>query len=257
MRLWLIGICLLPGSLWAADPAAGKQVAQELKSNYAPSVTTRFLLFLPEGYEQTAANETAAKKWPLLLFLHGAGESGTDIAKVKVHGPPKLVEERPGDFPFIVVSPQADLPGPIVDRWSPPILADLVDQLSQQYAVDTDRIYVTGLSMGGYGTIRLTAHYPDKFAAALPICGGGWPNYAEALAKVPMWFVHGDNDAAVPVEYSLTMVKAIRGKGGKPRLTILENVAHDSWSSTYANPDFYRWLLTHRLSDRKPADEKK
>lgn len=243
-------LLLLPASIFAQDPAPGTQVPQVLVSKYAPTESTRYLLFLPKDYGKTD------QKWPLLLFLHGAGESGTDLNKVKVHGPPKLVEEKPENFPFIVVSPQADGPSPYVDRWNPKLLAELVDHIAATQAVDTDRIYVTGLSMGGYGTIRLVANYPDKFAAALPVCGGGWNNYADALAKVPMWFVHGDADTAVPVEYSLTLVKAIRAKGGQPRLTILENVGHDSWTSTYANPDFYTWLLSHRLSERGQAAKK-
>ncbi|MBI1348840.1 DUF1080 domain-containing protein [bacterium] len=225
-------------------PEAGKQVRQAFPSKYAPSETTRYQFFLPTDYGKTD------QKWPLVLFLHGAGESGTDLERVKIHGPPKLVVEDPAKFPFLVVSPQADGPAPYVDRWNAKLLAELVDHIAANYQVDPDRIYVTGLSMGGYGTLRLVANYPDKFAAALPICGGGWPNYADALAKVPLWFVHGDNDSAVPVEYSLIMVKAIRAKKGEPRLTILENVGHDSWTSTYADPKFYEWLLSHKLSDR-------
>lgn len=247
LRVYLgLWACLgIAGGLIAAEPAAGKQVPQVLASKYAPSESTRYLLFLPSDYGKTD------QKWPVLLFLHGAGESGTDLEKVKVHGPPKLVEQRPADFPFIVISPQADRPVPYVDRWQPQLLAELVDHVAQNFGGDPDRLYVTGLSMGGYGTIRLAAHYPEKFAAALPLCGGGWNNYAESLAKIPLWFVHGDADTAVPVEYSLTLVKAIRAKGGKPRLTILENVGHDCWTATYNNPEFYQWLLSHRLSERK------
>ncbi len=252
MRLALSLLLLFPVLTLAAEPQAGLQVPQSLASRYAPSVTTRFQLFLPVGYSSEAAD-----KWPLVLFLHGAGESGTDLEMVKIHGPPKLVEQHPENFPCIVVSPQAEGPAPYVDRWNQHVLADLVDQLAEKYAVDTDRIYVTGLSMGGYGTLRLVANYPDKFAAALAVCGGGWPNYGEELARVPLWLVHGDADTAVPPEYSLSIVKAIRAKGGKPRLTILENVGHDSWTQTYNDPGYWKWLMSQRLSQRPKVEEKK
>jgi predicted peptidase len=225
---------------FSADPAPGVQVPQELQSTYAPSVTTRYQFFLPVDYGKTD------QKWPLVVFLHGAGESGDDLNKVKVHGPPKLVEQRPADFPFIVASPQVpDDDVPVIDRWQPRFVAELVEHIASHYAVDRDRIYLTGLSMGGFGTIRTLAHYPKLFAAGAPICGGGWNLYDKTLKDVPMWFFHGDNDLVVPVELSTGLVKAIRQKGGKPRLTIYENVDHDSWTKTYETPELYEWLLSH------------
>jgi predicted peptidase len=248
--LWSLAIA---GTVCAEEPAAGKQVPQEFKSTYAPSESMQYLLFLPSEYAKPS------QKWPLLLFLHGAGECGDDLQLVKVHGPPKLVEERPQDFPFVVVSPQATkVEQPLVDRWQPRLLVELVDHIAGKYAVDTDRLYVTGLSMGGYGTIRLTAHYPDKFAAAAPICGGGWSNYGKNLAPVPMWFFHGDADAAVPLENAINVVRAMRKAGGKPELTVYSGVEHDSWTQTYNSPEVYKWLLQHKLSERPalPAREK-
>lgn len=237
----------------AAEPeipvTPGRQVAVQWPARYAPSETHRFWLFLP-------ANYNTEKPLPLLLFLHGSGERGDDLQKVKVHGPPKLVEQEPEKFPFIVISPQSPLnhlPG--VDGWQPALLNDLVDQMAERYAVDTDRMYVTGLSMGGMGTVRLCAHYPEKFAAAIPICGSGSTYYGEVLAPVPLWFFHGDRDGAVLVEDSIALVRAIRKQGGKPRLTIYEGVDHDSWTQTYADPAIYRWLLEHRRSQR-PANAK-
>uniref|UniRef100_A0A7C2NWN0 Phospholipase n=1 Tax=Schlesneria paludicola TaxID=360056 RepID=A0A7C2NWN0_9PLAN len=241
----LIVTCSLAVPVHAAEPAAGVQVPQELKSTYAPSVTTRYLFFLPVDYGKTD------QKWPLLVCLHGSGESGDDLEKVKSHGPPKLVETRPGDFPFVIVSPQVrDDEVPAIDRWQPRFIAELVEHVASHYAVDRDRIYLTGLSMGGFGTIRTLAQYPDLFAAGAPICGGGWDYYARQLKEVPLWFFHGDNDRAVPVELSTVLVKAIRREGGRPRLTVYENVDHDSWTATYDNPELYRWLLSHKLSDR-------
>jgi predicted peptidase len=220
------------------------QLPQELKSTYAPSVTTRYQFFLPVDYGKTD------QKWPLVVFLHGAGESGDDLNKVKIHGPPKLVEQRPADFKFILASPQVlDDDTPIIDRWQPQFVAELVEHIASHYAVDRDRIYLTGLSMGGFGTIRTLARYPKLFAAGAPICGGGWELYAKHLKDVPMWFFHGDNDPVVPVELSTGLVKAIRRQKGRPRLTIYDNVDHDSWTRTYENPELYEWLLSHT---RKP-----
>lgn len=227
------------------EPTAGKEVWQKFESKKIPGDALPYLLALPTDYK---ADET---KRPLLLFLHGAGECGVDLNLVKVHGPPKLVEKKPGDFPFIVVSPQAPINEvPIIDRWDPRLLVELVDQVAAKYNADPDRLYVTGLSMGGYGTFRLCAHYPKKFAAAIPICGGGWTNYAEPLSQTPMWIFHGTDDEAVPLERSLELVRAVRKRGGKPLFTVYDGVAHDSWTLTYDNPEVYAWLLKHKLSDR-------
>ncbi len=225
-------------------PSAGKQVWQKFASKKTPGDELPYLLFLPKTQQPD-------QKAPLLLFLHGAGECGNDLTLVKTHGPPKLVEQRPDDFPFIVVSPQAPASElPYVDRWDARLLAELVDDVAAKYNADPDRLYVTGLSMGGYGTIRLSAHYPRKFAAAVPICGGGWTNYADNLALIPMWFFHGNHDITVPVERSIDVVRAVRQKGGHPKLTIYDNVGHDSWTETYNNPEVYSWLLQHKLSGR-------
>ncbi|GIX04826.1 MAG: hypothetical protein KatS3mg114_0695 [Planctomycetaceae bacterium] len=249
--LWSWVVAMLAGNsaLWAQEPSAGKQVPQRFVSQYAPAEALNYLLFLPTDYGQQE------RKWPLLLFLHGAGESGDDLQKVKTHGPPKLVEQRPHDFPFVIVSPQAPITEiPIVDRWQPRLLAELVDHVVSRFAIDPERLYVTGLSMGGYGTIRLVAYYPKKFAAAIPICGGGSRGYGASLAAVPMWFFHGDADLIVPLEQSLEVVRAMRMAGGQPKFTVYSGVGHDSWTATYDNPEIYQWLLQHTLSNRPPLN---
>ena len=140
------------------DQAAGQQTSQ-LNANV--NVRIDYLLYLPSDYEK---NES----WPLLLFLHGSGERGDDLEKVKKHGPPKLIEAGK-QFPFVVVSPQC----PKDRRWEPIELVALLDDLITRYKIDQDRIYVTGLSMGGFGTWRLAAYAPEKIAAIAPVCGGG------------------------------------------------------------------------------------
>src|SRR5262249_25165213 len=149
------------------------------------------------------------KAWPLLLFLHGAGESGSDLKRVKRHGPPKLIE-RGKDFPFIVVSPQSPGRG-----WDPRTLNALLDDVAAKHKVDKDRSYVTGLSMGGFGTWALAAASPDRFAAIVPICGGGTPGDAKKIKDLPIWVFHGAKDSVVPPNRSEAMVKALKSAGAK------------------------------------------
>jgi predicted peptidase len=173
-------------------------------------------------------------------FLHGAGESGSDVARVKTHGPPKIVETKP-DFPFILVSPQSPGRG-----WNPDTLNALLDEIMGKYPVDKDRIYLTGLSMGGYGTWALAAVHPEKFAAIVPICGGGNPADASKLAKLPIWVFHGAKDPTVPLRRSEEMVEAIKAAGGDIKFTVYPEAGHVSWTETYNNPELYKWLLDHK-----------
>jgi len=218
--------------------AAPAQQAKYFEQNITVPAKLNYLLSLPTGYEKST------QPWPLVLFLHGSGESGSDLNKVKVHGPPKLVESN-GPFPFILVSPQSSGRG-----WNPEVLNGLLDALIKEYRVDKDRVYLTGLSMGGYGTWTLAAAYPEKFAAIAPICGGGNPADASKLAKLPTWVFHGAKDTSVPLKRSEEMVEALKAAGGDPKFTVYPEVGHDSWTATYDNPDFYKWLLAQKRSKR-------
>ena len=235
---WLmtLAVALCTGVAVAADPVAGAQESAHLQRSIA--VELDYLIYLPEGYEEQ-------ESWPLLLFLHGSGERGDDLERVKVHGPPKLIAAG-RSFPMIVVSPQCAAG----KRWQPVELSALLDELEEQHRVDADRIYVTGLSMGGFGTWALASHEPGRFAAIAPICGGGETFWARDLAALPVWAFHGDQDAAVPVERTVQMIEALRARGAEPQVTIYPGVGHDSWTQTYDNPEFYEWLLQQR---RKPA----
>ena len=186
-------------------------------------------------------------KYPLVLFLHGAGERGTDVQKVAVHGPPKLVKEG-RDFPFILASPQC----PEGQVWDTDALIGLVDTLQAQLAVDAKRTYVTGLSMGGYGTWALASKYPDRFAAVAPVCGGGeriralLPSQREALQTLGVWAFHGGKDNVVAPSESERMVDAFKKAGVTDiQLTVYPEDGHDSWTHAYAEPTFYDWLLKH------------
>jgi predicted peptidase len=224
----------LAGSAQAQAAAVAGQQAKTFEKKIAVTAKLDYLLSLPADYGKSR------KAWPLVLFLHGAGESGSDLAKVKAHGPPKLVETK-GPFPFILVSPQSPGRG-----WNPDTLNALLDTLFKQYRVDKARVYLTGLSMGGYGTWSLAAAHPEKFAAIAPICGGGNPADAPKLAKLPIWVFHGAKDPTVPIKRSEEMVEAIKGAGGNPKFTVYPDAGHDSWTATYDNPEFYTWLLGHK-----------
>jgi predicted peptidase len=203
-----------------------KEVTIKVKLNY--------LLFLPEGYGKRD------QAWPLILFLHGAGESGSDLAKVKVHGIPKIVETKK-DFPFIAVSPQCPGRG-----WNVDALYGLLEDVIAKYQVDPDRVYLTGLSMGGYGTWALAAAHPERFAAIAPICGGGSPADAKKLKNLPIWVFHGGKDTTVPVRRSEEMVQALKELGSSVKFTIYPEAGHDSWTQAYDNPELYRWLLEQK-----------
>ncbi len=224
-----------------AEPQPGKQVQAALPlkgvDGQAPTnLEIQYQLFLPRDYRNDG------QEWPMMLFLHGAGERGTDLELVKKHGPPNIVDSK-SDFPFIVVSPQC----PANQRFNPAELIQLVDHLVAAYRVDKKRVYVTGLSMGGYGTWSLCAANPGRFAAAVPICGGGKTEDADKLKSLPLWVFHGANDGIVNVQQSEEMVKAIEAAGGNVKFTVYPEAGHDSWTETYNNQAVYDWLLSQKL----------
>ncbi len=236
--------------------AAGSLLAQEVdpvlmqrKLKFEKSVTKQisldYLLYLPKGYQKD-------KTYPTILFLHGAGERGSDVNKVAVHGPPKLVKAGQ-EFPFIIVSPQC----PEGQVWSVEALNLLLDEIEKDYRVDQTRVYLTGLSMGGYGTWALGLAYPERFAAMAPICGGG-ESITYLLNKrdkvrgpmikdMPIWVFHGAKDPTVPLAESERMVEMLKKGGNKTiKLTVYPEAQHDSWTETYNNPELFEWFLKHK-----------
>ena len=211
------------------------QHADAFRKTITKTLGCTYLLYLPPEYGRDD------RRWPLMLFLHGAGERGDDLELVKRHGPPKLVA-RGRDLPFIVVSPQCAPDA----WWSNDILCALLDEIMARYGVDTDRVYVTGLSMGGYGTWELATACPERFAAIAPVCGGGHFIRAQRLKHVPAWVFHGAKDDVVPVEKSGEMVRALTACGGSVKFTVYPDAAHDSWTQTYDNPELYDWFLEQR-----------
>jgi predicted peptidase len=213
------------------------QLGEYLSADTSKEENLFYWLFLPT--DESAKSE---KGFPLLLFLHGAGERGNPEA-VKVHGPPKLVETEKGvSWVFITVSPSCPENG----YWSVDQLLILIDRLTAELPVDPDRIYVTGLSMGGYGTWMLLDKAGERFAAAAPLCGGYDPAKASVMLDIPVWMFHGDADGAVPVARSIDMAAALRKLGGENfRFTLYPGVGHDCWTVTYDNPELYTWFLSH------------
>jgi poly(3-hydroxybutyrate) depolymerase len=238
LALLLLLVC---PSITAAEPG---QTPQRFEREITRSLEADYLLFLPQGYR-----ENSGKRWPAILFLHGAGERGNDLALLRKHGPPKIVENKP-DFPFIVISPQCP-PGEI---WSNETLIHLLDHAMERHAIDPARVYLTGLSMGGFGTWALGAAFPERFAAMAPICGGGerirvllgGREKREALQSLAVWAFHGARDTVVPLEESERMVEAFKRAGStRVKLTVYPEAGHDSWTETYDNPELYEWFLDH------------
>lgn len=214
---------------------------------------------------QIPTSEPPAAGWPVVLFLHGYGECGENIAKVRVHGPPKLTEQIGELSSCIIISPQC----PKDSWWRVEALKALMDEIVADRAdVDSQRLYVTGLSMGGYGSWSLLSRYPDYFAAAIPICGGGDPlrrtknrppqkigivnefdpDGLRRAANVPIWTFHGTEDRAVPIEETERLVELLREAGSQTiRYTVYEGAGHvAAWEKAYEDPRVWKWLFAQR-----------
>ncbi len=229
-KLLLPFFTLLTIGLFAQEQTAGRyQSEQTIQVDY------QYLLFRPDN-----TKEAKDGKWPLVVFLHGAGERGDDLEKLKVHGPPKLAAANP-DFPCLVLSPLC----PTGKRWDAQALNFLLDEIVKNEAVDTNRIYLTGLSMGGQGTWDWALLAPKRFAAIIPICGGDYMHsfMVEAIQHLPIWVFHGAMDQVVPLENSVRIVRALKNIKANVRFTVYPEAGHDSWTETYDNPEVWDWLL--------------
>jgi len=198
--------------------------------------TYQYLEYAPEGY-----NDDPSKSWPLVLFLHGAGERGDDLRMITRAGLPAKLEAGM-KLPAVVIAPQC----PQDEWWSNGPLMKLIEEAQERYRIDPKRIYVTGLSMGGYGSWNLATRYPEKFAAVAPICGGINPEAASRLAKLPIWTFHGDKDNLVPIRLTQNIVDALKKQKAPVKFTVYPGVGHDSWTATYDNPELYTWMLQQK-----------
>ncbi|MGK7397501.1 MAG: dienelactone hydrolase family protein [Candidatus Cyclobacteriaceae bacterium M3_2C_046] len=200
----------------------------------------RYLLYMPEE-----AYKDDVLEFPLMVFLHGLGEKGNDINKVKRNGPPKLVEKGQ-TFPFIIISPQT--PEGI---WKTEFIDEVVEHARENLAQISDKLYMTGLSLGGGGTWYYALNYPDKVSAIAPIAGWGNLKRACEIKHLPIWAFHGTDDQVVATANSVNMVNAVNDCGGKAILTLYDGVGHNSWSRAYSpdnelhDPNLFEWFLLH------------
>ncbi len=217
------------------------------------------------GYEvYVPRNWNKNQKWPVILFLHGAGERGNDGIKQTAVGLPQAIRTNSEKWPFVVVIPQC----PELAWWTDPEqeaqALKALDAAIAEFNGDPTRVYLTGLSMGGYGTYDIAARNPGRFAALVPVCGGvvlDWsgpeaakfPKWgpepykavSEKIGKTPIWIFHGDIDDSVPVTESREMFKALKAVGGNVRYTEYPGVRHDSWNNAYWAADLPQWLLSN------------
>lgn len=194
----------------------------------------QYLLRFPEDFDRS-------QKYPLIIYLHGAGSRRTSLEHLQ-SGSLFHMAEQTKDFPFLVAAPLCD-----AETWHSlwEHLEHWIDELTADPCVDSSRVYLTGASMGGYATWQLGMSKPEKFAAMVPICGGGMYWNAGRLKEIPIWAFHGALDKTVLPEESLKMVSAVNAAGGNARLTIYPRSAHDAWTDTFSNPELYTWLLQH------------
>ncbi|MRH99126.1 prolyl oligopeptidase family serine peptidase [Kriegella sp. EG-1] len=197
-----------------------------------------YYLYYPEAYE-SSENEV----FPILLFLHGGGESGGEIEEIKSNGPPKLIAEG-NEFPFLILAPQ----NPHVKKWwNTEALIKLLDEVVANNRVDKKRIYLTGLSRGGGAAWELAVQYPEKFAALAVVCGMAPLPYANWLDKdMPIWVFHGTDDKSIPFSESEDMVKKLKAIGHNIKFTAYEGVGHNSWEKAYTTNELYEWFVKQR-----------
>lgn len=219
-----------------APAIPGEQVAMASDVSVTVEARLRYWLHLPRDYRHDPA-----RRWPLLVFLHGSGERGEDLQRVKAHGPPKWLDQRP-DFPAIVVSPQVPEHG----AWNPHLLHGLLHHLKTRWRIDADRVTATGLSMGGRGAWAWAIEYPGDLAAIAPISGDGDKRRVCRIRHLPVWAFHGDGDTVVRFADHQATIHELRACGGTPRWTVYPGVGHDAWTASYDNPALTDWLLAQR-----------
>jgi predicted peptidase len=256
MRTLLLSLFFVAVQSVQAQPPEAVERFQAHSFSSPSGLTLGYRALVPADIEE-------GKTYPLIVFLHGAGERGDDNTIQLVHGMADLcTDEMMARHPAFVIAPQcpneqrwsnvdwsspsSTLPEEVSDSLSATI--ELVDAMCEEFPIDKDRLYITGLSMGGYGTWDALARYPGKFAAAIPICGGGDPAQVEHIGDTPIWVFHGDQDEAVRVGRSREMVNALREAGHSPIYTEYEGVGHDSWTETYHNRLVWDWLFAQRLA---------
>ncbi len=249
--------------LLCASPALARQETGFLdRQIQVGGKTYRFQVFVPAEWNKQT-------KWPVILFLHGAGERGDDGRFSTVIGLANAIRRFGKAFPALAVFPQC----PAMRSWTEPEMEALalatLEATIKSFDGDRQRIYLTGLSMGGYGTWALASNYPGRFAAIAPVCPGvkplanfpdimpvstadnPYPDIAKKIGKTPVWIFHGAADPLISVEESRHMAEALKAKGGSVRYTEYEGVGHNAWDKAYAEPEFFKWLFAQKLNSEE------
>jgi predicted peptidase len=250
MKLIAIALVFAASTASAKEPLPLEKITFKDESGK----TLPYRLMKPDNYDP-------AKKYPLVIFLHGAGERGTDNEKQLIHGVPQFAsKENREKYPCFLIAPQCPDGAKWVEvdwsadshtmpaKMSEPmrLTVGIIEMTIKQFSIDPKRVYLTGLSMGGYGTWDLIARRPDLFAAAVPICGGGDEKTAEKMKSIPVWSFHGAKDGAVKVSRSRNMIAALEKVGAKPKYTEYPDIGHDSWNPAYKDAEMFEWLFAQR-----------
>ncbi len=234
--LLLMTGCARPGRI-LMHPAG--EYDRQFSATISRTVGYRYHLYIPPA-------DTVNQLYPLLLFLHGIGERGEDLELVKKHGLNNMLLAH-DPLSFVVISPQL----PDEEWWNSEILNALIDHALDAYPINPERVYITGLSMGGSGVWEVITRYPDRFAAAIPICGWGNRLMVHRAMNIPVWVFHGEDDPVIPLKRSEEMVNALKEAGGTVNFTVYPGTGHDAWTKTYRNPEIYDWLLKNKLKQEK------
>src|SRR5262249_13737524 len=233
---------LAPAQVRAADKDERGFLHRVLKDTDGNEA--RYVLFVPHDYK-------GDKPYPVILFLHGIGESGSDRERQAKVGLGPAIRNQEKTFGFLAVCPQSQKRTWRADSEDGQRAVRILDEVMKQYKVDARRVYLTGLSLGGMGTWSLAVRYPDRWAAIVPVCGGGDPRQAAKIKHIPCWCFHGDTDQAVPVDRSRQMIEALKAADGKPKYTEYPGVGHNSWDKAYGTAELYEWLLMQQLPEAK------
>jgi predicted peptidase len=217
------------------EPGFSTQVFKDADGSEA-----KYFLFVPHDYKGN-------KPYPVIVFLHGKGGNAAELEKVTRGSFGGAVRKQEKTFPCIVVFPQSPNQSWQAESVDAQRAMRILTKVAKTYKVDPKRVYLTGLSMGGFGTWSLAAAYPNVWAAIVPICGGGNPNHAGLIAHIPCWCFHGDADPTVKVESSRVMIQTLKAVGGSPKYTEYPGVGHNSWDRAYATKELYDWLLKQKL----------
>ena len=238
---------IVAASLAIAFASSAPAVAEDavktgfVKKTYknADGSASPYVVFVPESYD-------GKKEFPVILFLHGAGETKGGTKEPVAVGIGPAIEKQKQTFPAIVVIPQSEKRTWKADSDDGKRAIAILDAVMKEYKTDAKRQYLTGRSMGGYGTWHIAFTHPDRWAAIAPICGGGDVRGAEKIKDIPCWCFHGDQDTAVKVELSRTMIEALKKAGGTPKYTEYPKVGHNSWDLAYGEKEFFPWLLEQK-----------